>query len=88
MTPAAQIILSGVLTFGVPLALAVRDLITLRRGSGGGGWPSPPQAPPPPRPNLGSPPVRRELPACLIPVRSAPLPELRPEPRPKVREFA
>jgi hypothetical protein len=83
MTPAAQIMLSGALTFGVPLVLAVRDLMTLRRGSGGGYWPPQPQTPPP-QPNTGSPPIRRELPACLIPVRATP----QPEARPRVREFA
>ena len=49
MTPGTQIILSGTLTFGVPLALAVRDLIALRRPSGGSWRPEPPEpiAPPP-----------------------------------------
>jgi hypothetical protein len=84
MTQAAQILLSGALTFGVPLVLAVRDLMSLRRGNGGGSWPPKPEAPPP-QPNSGSPPVRKELPACLIPVRATPQPEA---PRPRVREFA
>jgi hypothetical protein len=83
MTPAAQILLSGALTFGVPIALAVRDLMTLRRGSGGGYWPPQPQTPPP-APTSGGPAARRELPACLIPVRVAP----EHEARPRVREFA
>ena len=90
MTQAAQILLSGALTFGVPIVLAVRDLMALRRGRGGGNWPSPPEAPPP-SPNAGSPTMRpvlrptlhKELPACLIPVRSQ-----QPEQRPRVREFA
>ncbi len=83
MTPAAQILLSGALTFGVPLALAVRDLLTLRRGPSGGYWPPQPQTPPP-QPTSGGPTIRRELPACLIPVRATP----QPEPRPRVREYA
>jgi len=83
MTPDVQILLSGTLTFGVPLALAIRDLLKNRRGSGGDGWPPQPQTPPP-QPNAGSPPIQRALPACLIPVRGAP----QPEARPRVREFA
>ncbi len=82
MTQAAQILLSGALTFGVPLVLAVRDLIALRRGRGGGNWPPEPETPPP-SPHSGSPAQRKELPACLIPVRSP-----QPDPRPRVREFA
>ena len=86
MTQAAQILLSGALTFGVPLVLAVRDLMALRRGRDGGQWPSPPEAPPP-LPNAGSPTTRpnvtKELPACLIPVRLQ-----QTEQRPRVREFA
>jgi hypothetical protein len=39
MTPETQILLSGALTFGVPLALAARELIALRR---------PPRVPRPP----------------------------------------
>jgi hypothetical protein len=86
MTQAAQILLSGALTFGVPLVLAVRDLMALRRGRGGDSWP--PQAePPPPGPQSGSPalrpPLRKELPSCLIPVRNP-----QAEARPRVREFA
>ena len=40
MRPEIQILLSGALTFGVPLLLAVRELIVLgraRAGPGGGG---------------------------------------------------
>ena len=86
MTQAAQILLSGALTFGVPLVLAVRDLMALRRGRDGGSWP--PQAEtPPPGPQSGSPAQRpnlhKELPACLIPVRSPHMDQ-----RARVREFA
>jgi len=83
MTAAAQILLSGALTFGVPLALAVRDLMSLRRGPGGGSWPPQPQTPPP-QPSSGGPAIRRELPACLIPVRA----RLEPEVQSRLREFA
>ena len=38
MSPGVQILLSGALTFGVPLILAARELIILRRG-GSGSWP-------------------------------------------------
>ncbi len=66
MTPETQILLSGALTFGVPLAFAVRELVVLRRpprgGGGGGGPPAPAPAPPKPKP----------LPDCLIPRPYAP----------------
>jgi len=66
MSPGVQIILSGSLTFGVPLALAVRDLWVLRRSGGGGGWRPEPPAPETPKPYDGGDPARPALPACLI----------------------
>ncbi len=68
MSPATQIILSGTLTFGVPLALAVRDLIVTRRSSGGGGgWGGEPPGPVVPGPaGGGGGLVSRPLPQCLI----------------------
>jgi len=54
MSPSTFVILSGVLTFGVPLLLAVRELFYLRPS---GGWT--PDPPPPPEP--------KPLPDCLIP---------------------
>jgi hypothetical protein len=77
MQAATQVFLSGALTFGVPLAWAVHELIVLRR-SPGGFWRG--HKPPPPEPP-GSPPERpKQLPACLIP-------KLRPAVvRPRVRE--
>ena len=57
MSPAVQVILSGALTFGVPLALAIRELRVTRRG--GGGWRPDPVQPTPPAP--------KPLPSCLIP---------------------
>lgn len=65
MKPGTQIILSGALTFGVPLALAIRDLIVLRRPPGGFWRPEPPEARRPP-PNDGGCPSRPALPACLL----------------------
>ena len=67
MKPEMYIVLSGALTFGVPLALAVRELILLRRGGGGepwtrGGARETPPVPPP----AGN----RPLPDCLVPKRS------------------
>ena len=66
--------LSGALSFGAPLALAVRELLVLRRdGGGGGSWkrdPAP-DTPPPPAPAGNKP-----LPDCLIP---------KPAPRPVAR---
>ena len=64
MSPAMQVALSGGLSFGIPLVLAVREVIAMRRrprGSGGGPGPQPT---PPPRPISGG---DRSLPVCLIP---------------------
>jgi len=62
MAPATFVILSGVLTFGVPLVLAVRELLMLRRppktrwgGTWGDGRTVPCPAP------------RKPLPDCLVP---------------------
>jgi hypothetical protein len=75
--------LNGVLSFGAPLALAVRELLVLRRDNGGrrggGSWgrnPAPETPPPPPAGN-------KPLPDCLIPK----LPP-RPAARPRVLEDA
>ena len=66
MQPGLQVILSGTLTFGVPLVLAIRELLA-----------SGPPSPPPPDGNVlrpsDEPPLapsgygERPLPACLIP---------------------
>ncbi len=59
------VLLSGALTVGVPLVLAVRELIELRR-RGDTGWDGdgpPPFPPPPPAPSTGD----KPLPECLIP---------------------
>jgi hypothetical protein len=64
MDGAAYVMLSGALTFGIPLALAVRELIVLRRRDDRG-WDNggpPPSAPKPPPYDWGKP-----LPDCLIP---------------------
>jgi len=53
MRPELQVFLSGCLTFGVPLVLAVRELMLLRRG---GSWRPDPAPEPQPRP----------LPPCLL----------------------
>lgn len=57
MAPDLQVLLGGMLTFGVPLAFAIHELIDMRRPPRGGGGPPPP--PPGPKP----------LPDCLIPKR-------------------
>jgi hypothetical protein len=84
MAPGLQIVLSGALTFGVPLLFAVRELRALRRP-----WRGPddrdraPDPVPPPDPP-GDQPALKPLPACLIPTP-------RPTPttaRPRVREPA
>ena len=77
------IMLSSALSFGAPLALAVRELLVLRRDDkrGGGSWrrdTAAPRLPPPPAP-AGN----RPLPECLVPK----LPP-RPAARPRVLEDA
>ena len=72
MRPDVQIFLSGSLTFGVPLLLAVRELIVLRRG-GGSGWSPPRDDEPEPGPLS---PETGTLPACLLPPYDLP-PDLR-----------
>lgn len=66
MTPGTHVFLSGLLTFGVPLALAVYELIALRRSGDGPGHPDAPRHPeaPPSPPGRGA--HSRPLPACLI----------------------
>jgi hypothetical protein len=65
MNPELMILLSGALTFGVPLVLAVLDLLAMRRSSGGGG--SPERARAPDTPPAPGPAGVRPLPDCLIP---------------------
>jgi hypothetical protein len=55
MSPELVVILSGTLTFGVPLVVAVREVIVTKRG---GGWR--PERLPDPRPV-------KPLPPCLLP---------------------
>lgn len=65
MDGTAFVVLSGTLTFGVPLVLAMRELLELKR-RGNGGWDDDgpaPFKPPPPPPVLGL----KPLPECLIP---------------------
>lgn len=59
------VLLSGTLTVGVPLVLAVRELLELRRRDDGGweGDGPAPYKPPPPAPTSGL----KPLPECLIP---------------------
>ena len=57
LNPAVQVVLSGCLSFGIPLLIAIYELRSLRRyRPGGGGWRRPAPAPQP-----------RPLPPCLIP---------------------
>ena len=58
MDPSTYVLLSGCVTYGIPLALAVRELLNLRTTPPGlDGPPPPPAIRPPPRP----------LPDCLLP---------------------
>ncbi len=69
MAPSTQIVLSGCLTFGVPMLVALRELFTL--GRGGGTWRPDPKPAPTPRPTMpptDASPYAKPLPACLIPV--------------------
>ena len=62
-------LLSGALSFGAPLLLAVRELVVLRRdqgGSGGSGAWRRGDAPRPKRPTGGPLEHQRPLPPCLI----------------------
>ena len=80
MEPSTQVILSGLLTFGVPLLLAWRELYIMRRPPGGS-WDKdgpPPPAPPPPDATPMKP-----LPECLIPRPMSDAPR-----RVRVRELA
>ena len=86
MSPATQVILSGLLTFGIPILFAIRELIALRRwkgepGAGPDGSAEP--KPPPLAPSGGL--TVKPLPACLVPVRR---PDLAPERRTRVLEPA
>ena len=58
MSPEVQVLLSGALTFGAPLAIAIHELLALRRPPRGGPGGLPPEPPPPPQ---------KPLPDCLIP---------------------
>ena len=59
MSSETFVLLSGTLTFGAPLVLAVHELIVLRRRPQDDGW-DPRRAEPPPQPP-------KPLPDCLIP---------------------
>ena len=58
------VVLSGALTFGVPLVLAMRELFELKRRDGGG-WEGDGPLPSAPQPPPGS--GQKPLPECLIP---------------------
>ncbi len=66
MESSTQVILSGVLTFGVPLLFACRELMALRRRPGGSWGGNGPPEPPPERPPPDASPMK-PLPECLIP---------------------
>jgi len=64
MDGTVYVVLSGAVTFGVPLVLAVRELLDLkRRDNGGWDGDGPPPFKPPPSPRTG----QKPLPDCLIP---------------------
>ena len=69
MDSTSFVLLSGALTFGVPLLLAMRELKTLGPGGGGGRGPDADDPAPAPLPPDG--PVvetmQKPLPDCLIP---------------------
>jgi hypothetical protein len=59
-----HVLLSGTITFGIPLALAIRELILLRRPPRGA-WPG--DGPRAPEPKPLPPDAPRRLPECLVP---------------------
>lgn len=65
MTPLTFVLLSGTLTFGVPLTVAIRELLTIPPSDKGGDEPPPEERF---RPAPGP------LPACLLP-KPMPVPE-------------
>jgi hypothetical protein len=69
VAPEIQVILSGALTFGVPLAVAVREIIVTKRG---GGWR--PERLPEPRPVTPLPPCLLPPPRPRLPMHDAPGP--------------
>lgn len=69
LSPALFVILSGCLTFGVPLLLALRELHLLRRRPNDGGY----------RPDPAPEPAPRPLPPCLVPVLPPPTRQKIPE---------
>lgn len=73
MTSQTFVLLSGCLTFGAPLVLAVRELLVLRPG-GGSNWGGPYEPPEPPPLPESPPATRGRLPDCLIPKPIADLP--------------
>jgi hypothetical protein len=66
MAPATQILLSGCLTFGVPLAAAIYDLFSTNRGPSGPDWRPDPPEPQDPGPIRGGSPEGKALPQCLL----------------------
>lgn len=69
MALGTQILLSGVLTFGIPVILALREFVVLKQKKNR--RPPDDQQPPPPlRPTPPADIYARPLPACLIPKRS------------------
>ena len=67
MTSGMCMLLEGTLTFGVPLAFAIRELMVLNRHPGGPGDDGLRRGDPPPPPLPDSEPRRPALPACLVP---------------------
>lgn len=71
MGSATFVLLSGGLTFGAPLVLAIRELLVLRPG-GGQNWRDAAEPEPPPVPGTT---FNGPLPDCLIPKLHVRLPE-------------
>ena len=85
MGPSTQAILSCFLSMGLPLLIAIWEVVRLGRDDGSGWRQDEAPAPHPPPPPMGDAAPPRRLPDCLVP---KPLPANERAIGPRVRELA